>query len=164
METFSWSHLKSRTIIKKLGDVLLNGTHPRSQFAILPCNTLRTYHVIGGYADNSFKIYKDGHAVHTVSFHEVTIQPQKTNCLKKPVTAVNTAYIARVKCHYIVAASKDFQITIWKFDFNKKNSELVDKEPLKLQEHHNEILALYVEKTLGLIISSDKVGYTLIFT
>ena len=74
------------------------------------------------------------------------------------MTAVDAAYIPRVRRHFIVAGSKDCRITIWRFDPSKKNfDETKKKDSEILYGHHNEITALYIEKILGVMISSDKV-------
>ena len=71
VEVFKWSDLKNKATIKKLGKVVLNDINPKNQFAILNYSSSQTYHIIGGYVDNSFKIYKEGQPVHTIRFHKV---------------------------------------------------------------------------------------------
>lgn len=162
MEIFRWADFKSTAIIKELGkislnEISLNEINPPNQFATLSCSSGQTYHIIGGYIDNTVKIYKQGYPVHTIAFHTVVFYLSSIINIKKIATAVDAAYIARVKGHYIVVGSKDCLITIWKFSADTKDIQRMKQGPLILYEHHNEITALYIEKTLGIIISSDKV-------
>jgi hypothetical protein len=80
------------------------------------------------------------------------------------VTCVDFAYVPRVRQYFIAAGSKDYRITIWKFDAIKKQ---VDESKKDIGEilfgHHNEITAVKIEKTLGIVVSADKVNWVFFF-
>ena len=67
----------------------------------------------------------------------------------------------RTKQSFIVAGSKDCRITVWEIDASGSKSVLdKSRNPAQiLYGHHNEITGLCIEKTLGIIVSCDKVYY-----
>ena len=70
-EYFNWTELKNRTLITKVGRIILNDYHPQHQIAFLSIPPA-SYFVISGYIDNSFKLFKDGQILQTIRFHSVT--------------------------------------------------------------------------------------------
>ncbi len=80
------------------------------------------------------------------------------------VTAIDSAYIHRIKELIIAVGSKDCRVTLWRFD--PVSRKIVDhKQDLSeiLYGHHDEITSLCIEKTLGIIVSCDKDGVILLF-
>ena len=137
--------MKNKTNIQKLGRIALNDINPKNQFAMFNLGN-QTYHVVGGYIDNSFRILKDGKEIQTTRFH------------KKIVTAVDAGYIPRVKQTLIAVGSKDCRVTVWRFDSIKKDIDEQRKAQFEIfYGHHNEITALHIQRILGLVISADKV-------
>ena len=61
---------------------------------------------------------------------------------------------------WLICGSRDCRISIWKYCAN--NKAISDKPRAIIYGHHNEIIALAIQKTLGLVASADKDGVVLI--
>ena len=61
---------------------------------------------------------------------------------------------------WLICGSKDCRISVWKYFANSKT--ISDKPRAIIYGHHNEIIALAIQKTLGLVASADKDGVVLI--
>lgn len=151
-DSLKWNEVKSKCNIIQLGRIAFNDFSPGNQFSILAQSQKPTYIVVGGYLDNSFKILKEEANIEvseTIQFH------------KKVVTAVDTAYIPRLKQSLIAVGSKDCRISLWELESqNVRGSRETKRSPSHiLYGHHNEITALFVQKTLGLLVSCDKVNF-----
>jgi len=84
-ESFKWQDLKNKTSIQKLGRIALNDINPKNQFAMFTVGN-QTYHVVGGYIDNSFKILKDGKEIQSAKFHKViTMSKTFIDLFRKPL-------------------------------------------------------------------------------
>jgi len=66
-----WEEVKKSSIITNLGSASLNEFYPSNQISTLLQPGRPTYHIVGGYPDNSFKIFKDGLIFDSILLHKV---------------------------------------------------------------------------------------------
>jgi hypothetical protein len=155
-DVFKWNELKGKSTIAKLGEIAINESNPQNHFATLclPNNTI--IHVVGGYVDNSFRLFKGTQMVQKLVYHSV-IKKFRSN-FKKTVTVVAAAYMPRTREYFIVVGSRDCRLSVWKYDAMKKTIDEKRSENTEtLFGHHNEITAIYIESNIGVVISGDKV-------
>ena len=73
------------------------------------------------------------------------------------VTCVCTLEVADV----IVCGSKDCKISIWKIKKSLDNAQGYRKPKHVIYGHHNEIVAMCIERNLNLLVSADRDGVIL---
>lgn len=131
----SISHLKE---MKLEGNLILNDYSNNQIYFFHHLD----YLIIGGYFDNSFKIFKENQEI-------------KTDFPKMHNNLITCIAVSE-KYNIIMTGSKDCRIVVWFYDL-KKNF-LIEKTHI-LYGHNCEVIGLEINESLNIIVSLDKDGY-----
>ena len=101
--------------------------------------------ILGGYPDNSFKIFKES--------QELQVQMPKLH--SKLITCLSVSE----KLNLIITGSRDCRVIVWYYDM-KKNFNI--EKTHMIYGHNSELVGVEINEIINIFVSIDKDGYVMI--